>query len=399
METKTSEHAAITSEKIPAVNLKAQYDSIRAEIDAAMRSVLERQAFILGPEVAELEKAVAAKHQCAHAIGCASGSDALLLSLMALGIGEDDHVIAPPFTFFATGGSIARTGAKPVFADIDPRTFNLSPAAVERSLESPKLKGRVKAIMPVHLYGQCADMDELLAIAKRHGLAIVEDAAQAILAHYKGRPAGSVGNTGCFSFFPTKNLGGFGDGGMITTNDGMLAQRLRVLRVHGAAKKYIHSVLGLNSRLDNLQAAILLAKIKHLDEWTRSKREKAATYRQALLRSGLCQPDAVYPSQRYPVALPYAAPDRDHVYHQFTLRVLRRDELALHLKEKGIETTVYYPVPLHVQEAFAYLGGKAGDCPESERSAAEALSIPVFAEITDQQQTRVVDEIKAFYAS
>jgi len=382
--------------KIPSVNLKLQYRSIHHEVNAAIEKVLERQAFILGPEVKELEEAVAESQACSHAIGCASGSDALLLSLLALGIGAGDRVLTPPFTFFATGGAVARAGATPVYVDIDARTFNISPAAVEKALAALPA-GSVKAIMPVHLYGQCADMEALGNIARQHNLVLIEDAAQAIRAHYAGQAAGSMGVCGCFSFFPTKNLGGCGDGGMITTNDAGLAERLRSLRVHGSVKKYVHAYLGMNSRLDNLQAAILLVKMRHLPAWTEARQQKAAFYRQAFLESGLSDPAAVYPSAEHPVVLPYVAPSADHVYHQFTLRVPQRDELSQHLAGQGIETVVYYPLPLHLQGAFAYLGGKAGDCPESERAAREVLSIPIFPEITEEEQLTVVEEIKGFY--
>ena len=422
--------------KIPAINLKLQYEAIREETHAAIRRVLERQDFILGPEVSELEQAVARRHDCAYGIGCASGSDALLLSLLALGIGPGDAVLVPAFSFFSPAGSVARTGARPVFVDIDPRTFNLAPSAVEAALRGGQIQGMPKAMIPVHLYGQCAAMDSLLELAARHHLSIIEDAAQAIAARYRNRAAGAMGLCGCFSFYPTKNLGAWGDGGMITTNDAALAERLRLLRNHGSvdsaspstlvqggpfdsaqdgerqsnrepqpnrsprADRYRHACLGINSRLDTLQAAILLVKLKYLDKWTAERRKKAAFYRAAFLDAGLSDPAAIYPSRAAPVVLPYTSPEAEHVYHQFTLRVERRDELAAYLSERGIETAIYYPAPLHLQPAFASasssLGGRRGDCPESERAAQEVLSIPLYPELTDEQQSRVVEEIKKF---
>jgi len=383
--------------KIPILDLKLQHEAIRPELEAAIRRVFERQDFILGAEVSDLEQAVARGQDCRYGIGCASGSDAILLSLLALGIGPGDAVLVPAFTFFATAGSVVRAGARPVFVDIDPRTFNLRPEAVERALRGPYAHGVPRAVIPVHLFGQCAAMDPLLKLAERHDLRVVEDAAQAIAARYRGRAAGSMGITGCFSFYPTKNLGGAWDGGMITTNDASLAERLRLLRNHGSAERHRHEHLGFNSRLDTLQAAILLVKWRHLDEWTAARKAKAAFYCAAFREAGLSDPSAVYPSPAAPVVLPFSSPEAKHVYHQFTVRVERRDELALHLAEQGIETAIYYPVPLHLQPAFASLGGRAGDCPESERAAQEVLSIPLYPEITEEQQARVVQAIKKFY--
>ncbi len=387
--------------KIPAVNLPLQFESIRKEIDASIRHVLERQSFILGPEVQELEQAVARAQDCAHAVGCASGSDALLLSLMAMGIGPGDPVLVPAFTFFSTASSVVRAGATPVFVDIDPRTFNISPEAARQALASHKTGKPVKVVVPVHLYGQCADMDALSALAAQSGIHIIEDAAQAILARHRRRAAGSMGDCGCFSFFPTKNLGGYGDGGMVTTNDSSLAERLRPLRDHGLVKKHVHACLGINSRLDTLQAAVLLVKLRHLEEWTKFRQKRAAYYRKAFADAGLSDAAAThpYPTREAPVVLPYVAPDAGHVYHQFTVRALRRDEMARHLAAKGIESAVYYPIPLHLQEAFSYLGGQPGSCPESERAAGEVLSLPVYPEITEEQQSRVVEEIKRFYSA
>ena len=385
--------------KIPSVNLHLQFESIREEIDTRIRQVLERQSFILGPEVQELEQAVAAKQNCSHGIGCASGSDALLLSLLALGVGPGDHVLTPAFTFFSTASSVVRAGAAPVFVDIDPRTFNISPEAAGQTLASHQPPGSVKAAIPVHLYGQCAGMDALSDLAKQYGLHMIEDAAQAILARYRQRAAGSMGVCGCFSFFPTKNLGAFGDGGMITTNDAALAERLRALRDHGLVKKHVHARLGINSRLDTLQAAVLLVKLRHLEKWTELRRKRASFYRKAFAESGLSDLSATYPTRELPLVLPYVAPDADPVYHQFTLRVLRRDDLIQHLARKGIESGVYYPIPVHLQEAFSYLEIHPGSYPESERAAREVLSIPVYPEITEEQQFRVVEQIKRFYSS
>ncbi len=385
--------------KIPAVNLQFEDEALRAEIEAAIRRVLEHRQFILGPEVCELEQALAQRTGCSHAIACASGSDALLLSLLALGVQPGDRVLVPAFTFFATAGSVVRAGATPAFADIDPQTFNISPAAAETALESKPTAGRIQAMIPVHLYGQCAAMDRLLALAERHGVLLIEDAAQAILARHQGRPAGSMGICGCFSFFPTKNLGAFGDGGMITTQDRALAERLRALRDHGAVKKQAHSFLGLNSRLDTLQAAILLVKLRRLERWTRLRQEKSAFYRNAFLEAGLSDAKAIYPNEPYPVVLPHESPHADSVYHQFTVRAASRDELQKHLASRGIEAVVYYPVPLHLQPAFGYLGGQTGDFPEAERAAREALSLPLYPEIAAEQQRRVVEEIQQFYSS
>ena len=384
---------------IPSVNLRLQFESVREEIDVSIRQVLERQSFILGPEVQELEQAVARAQDCSYAVGCASGSDALLLSLMALGIGPGDPVLVPAFTFFSTASSVVRAGATPVFVDIDPRTFNISPEAVRQALASHNTGKTIRAVIPVHLYGQCSGMDALSEMAKQYDLHIIEDAAQAILARYGRRAAGSMGDCGCFSFYPTKNLGGAGDGGMITTNDTSLAERLRALRDHGSVKKYAHACLGINSRLDTLQAVVLIVKLRHLEKWTELRRKRALFYRAAFSDTGLSHPSAAYPTREAPVVLPYVAPDAGHVYHQFTVRALRRDELARHLAAKGIESAVYYPIPLHLQEAFSYLGGQPGSCPESERAADEVLSLPLYPEITEEQQTWVVEEIKRFYSS
>lgn len=380
---------------IPTVDLKLEFETIREEVEVAVHRVFERQDFILGPEVAELEHEMACCHDCSEAVGCASGSDALLLALMALGIGPGDGVLVPAFTFFSTASAVARLGAEPIFVDIDPRTFTINPAAVELALQQ-KRSTAVKAVIPVHLYGQCAEMETLVALATQNGWSIVEDAAQAVLARYRGRAAGSIGRAGCFSFYPTKNLGGAGDGGMITTNDVEMAQRLRLLRNHGSADKCHFSLLGLNSRLDTLQAAVLLVKLRHLDDWTRQRRQRAEYYRQAFAASDLISPDEHYPSAQAPIVLPSQAQEGEHVYHQFAVRAYQRERLSEHLHAHGIGTAIYYPVPLYRQPAFAYLGAPAV-CPESDRAAAEVLSLPLYPGLTESQQSYVVQQVLDFF--
>ena len=363
------------------LDLKAQYADIRQEVLDALTRVLESQHFILGPEVEAFEKEVSVFTGCSHAIGCASGSDALILALLALDIGRGDEVITTPFTFVATAGSIARVGAKPVFVDIDPGTFNISPRAIEKAITP-----RTKAIMPVHLFGLSADMNEINALAGARQIAVIEDAAQAIGARYEGRAAGSMGAIGCFSFFPSKNLGGAGDGGLVTTNDLELAQKLRLLRVHGAKKKYEYELLGMNSRLDALQAAILRVKLRHLDAWAGARRRNADRYRE-LFREFRLEPL---------VTSPPVPPRSIHVYNQFTIRVKDRDTLREHLQSRGIPTEIYYPKPLHLQNAFAYIGHKLGDFPASELAGREVLSLPIYPELTDEQQRMVVAAIADF---
>ena len=370
---------------IPILDLTRQYRAIRSEINSAILRVLESGRFILGPEVEEFEKEIASCLGAKHAIGVASGTDALLLSLKALDIGPGDKVIVPSFTFFATAGVVVNAGAELVFADIDPRTYNIDPGHVRRLLEGGGLAGKVKAIIPVHLYGQPADMDELMRIAAEHDIYVIEDAAQAIGAEYKGRKAGTIGHLGCFSFFPTKNLGAYGDGGLVVTNDDELAEKVRMLRVHGSKPKYYHHLVGTNSRLDALQAAILRVKLPHLNEWTLARQKIAARYDELL-------------GDIAAIKLPYRVPDRTHIFHQYTIRVLngQRDALRRHLKEEGIGTQIYYPLPLHLQPCFRSLGYKEGDLPESERASHEILSLPMFPELTDEEQEYVVREIKAF---
>ncbi|MBI5761308.1 MAG: DegT/DnrJ/EryC1/StrS family aminotransferase [Planctomycetales bacterium] len=365
---------------IPLIDLVAQHRTIEQEVMEAVAKVFAEQKFILGEEVSELECEIAKYCDSREAIGCASGTDALLLSLMALDIGPGDEVITSPYTFFATGSSITRLGAKPVFVDIDPVSFNLAPAAVEAAFTP-----RTKAIMPVHLFGQCAEMEPLWRLAARTGVAIVEDACQAIGAEYQRRRAGVLGTVGCFSFFPTKNLGGAGDGGMITTDDADLARRLRRLRVHGDSGGYEHLEVGLNSRLDALQAAVLRVKLRYLDHWTMARQRNARRYASMFHEYGLLDV----------VTLPASLPDRRHVYNQYCVRIAdgRRDEVLKFLKSQQIGCAVYYPKPLHVQTCFANLGYQAGQLPHSEQAAAETLALPIFSELTDVQQERIVRTI------
>jgi dTDP-4-amino-4,6-dideoxygalactose transaminase len=361
---------------IPGFSLTRQNAELEKELTKVILEVIRGGQFILGENVAKLEKEIADLCGVDYAIGVGNGSDALFLALLACGVGPGDEVITTPFTFFATAGSIAHTGAKPVFCDIDPGTFNIDPSKIEDVITE-----RTKAILPVHLYGQAADMDPINSIAKKHNLYVIEDAAQAIGAKYKGRPVGSLGDVACFSFFPTKNLGAFGDGGMLTTNDPELEARIRILRVHGAKKKYHHEILGCNSRLDALQAAILSVKVKYLGDWTEARRSLAEGYREKLRAAG----DAI--------VQPAVMDGAYHVYHQYTVRVSHRDAVQEELKSKGIASTVYYPLPLHLQPVFNNLGYKPGDFPESEKAAREALSLPMFPELKPSEQDRVVEEL------
>lgn len=368
---------------VPLLDLKQQNDALRPEIEAALGRVLDTNGFILGGEVAELEKELAAYCGVRYAIGCASGSDAILLALMALDVGPGDEVITTPYSFFATASSITRLGATPVFVDIDPVTYNLDAAQVEA-----KITSNTKAIEPVHLYGQCSDMAALREIAGRHGIPVVEDAAQAIGAEEDGVQAGAIGEIGCFSFYPSKNLGGMGDGGFVTTNDDALAKKLLALRVHGAEEKYYHKYVGINSRLDGFQGAVLRVKLPNLDEWTDKRRANAATYRRLFTDLGLTEQ----------IGLPFERSNAKHIYNQYVIRVPgRRDELRTFLTEKGIGSDIYYPVPLHLQECFAYLGYKAGDMPESEKAALETLALPIYPEMRPEQQEYVAETIVEFF--
>lgn len=377
---------------IPLLDLSAQHQPIQAEIMAAIEQVLSSQAFILGPEVTKLEERVAAYSQARAGIGVSSGTDALLVALMALDIGPGHEVITSPYSFFATAGAIVRVGARPVFVDIEPETFNIDPVKIERAI-----RPNTKAIIPVHLYGQCAEMAPIMALAKQRGLHVIEDAAQAIGADYAdGRRAGSVGTVGCFSFFPSKNLGAMGDAGMVVTNDLDLAERIRVLRVHGSKPKYYHKLIGGNFRLDSVQAAVLNVKLNYLDEWTRRRQENAERYRTLFQQAGLTdKPGVVLPEARYR----RAGVKHHHIYNQFVIRAPRRDELMAHLKQQGIGSEIYYPVPFHLQECFQPLGYKEGDFPESERAAKETLALPIYPELTPEQQQQVVQTIQRFYSS
>lgn len=367
---------------VPLLDLKAQYKAIKPEIMAAIEAVCDEQGFILGPRVLELEQAVAKYVGASHAIGCASGSDALLLSMMAMEIGHGHEVITVPFTFFATAGSISESGARPVFVDVQLDTFNMDPAKIEA-----KITPRTRAIMPVHLFGQCADMEAINAIAQRRNLTVIEDACQAIGSSRNGAKAGALGDTGCFSFFPTKNLGGFGDGGMITTRAAQLSEKLMMLRVHGSKIRYVHELPGINSRLDALQAAVLRVKLNHLDKWAEGRQRNARRYEQLFADAKL--------SER--ITLPRTDKGNVHVYNQFTIRAHRRDDLRTYLKEKGIGSETYYPIPLHLQSCYRELGYKKGDFQVSERAAEEVLSLPVYAELTEDQQAHVVRTIADFY--
>lgn len=366
----------------PFLDLKAQFAAIREEVMRAVARVMESQQFILGQEVQSFEQEMAGLAGTSAAVGCASGSDALLLSLLALGVGPGDEVITTPFTFVATAGAVARVGAKPVFVDIQADTFNINPKLIP-----PVINERTRAIIPVHLFGLPADLDAILRTAEEHKLAVIEDAAQAIGARYDGRAVGSLGTFGCFSFFPSKNLGGAGDGGLVTTSHPELAQRMRLLRVHGSRQKYHYEILGTNSRLDALQAAILRVKLAHLEDWTRARRCNAERYRKLFAEHGL----------EKQVNLPASPSARLHVYNQFVIRCPGRDSLREFLRQHGIPTDIYYPEPLHLQPAFAYLGYQAGELPQAEAASKEALALPIYPELTEEHQTAVVRAIAEFY--
>jgi dTDP-4-amino-4,6-dideoxygalactose transaminase len=370
--------------KVPLLDMRALHQPIREEVLAAVTRVIDSNAFIMGEDVKLLEKAIAAYSHVPYAIGCASGSDALVLALMAAGVKHGDAVLTTPFTFFATGGSIVRAGATPVFVDIDPLTYNMDPQSLEEAIRRTP---RAKAIMPVHLYGGCADMDPIMEIARSRGCMVIEDGAQSIGAEYKGRAAQSIGDIGCISFFPSKNLGGFGDGGMVLTQDEALAKKLSALRVHGAAKKYFHEWVGINSRLDSLQAAVLRVKLQYLDNETGGRQKNAARYRENLGSAGL------------PIALSTPAPYQTrHVYNQFVIRTTKRDQLKAHLGENGIGTEVYYPLSLHQQVCFSDLGYREGDFPVSEKAANEVLAVPVHSALSEQDVDYVCQQIRAFFA-
>jgi dTDP-4-amino-4,6-dideoxygalactose transaminase len=385
---------------VPLLDLKAQFAQIRAEVMPAIDKVCASQHFILGEQVRVLEEEVARYCTASYGVGVSSGTDALLLALMALNIGAGDEVITTPFTFFATAGTIARTGARPVFCDIDPATFNLSASTVQSFIDdhcaaqggqliNRATGGRIRALMPVHLYGQSADMDPLMAMARRYGLKVIEDAAQAIGTEYKNAVrAGTIGDIGCFSFFPSKNLGAFGDAGLCTTNDPELAERMRVLRVHGGKPKYFHALIGGNFRLDELQAAVLRVKLKYLDGWTEGRQRNAAYYDAAFAGAGLGAK----------LRTPLAVAGYRHIFNQYVVRAQNRDALRARLTERGIGSEIYYPVPLHLQKCFAYLSHRAGDFPQSEQAAGETLALPIYPELEQSQLAYVVATIRDFYA-
>lgn len=370
--------------KVPLLDLKAQYATIRDEVRAGIDRVMESQQFVLGPETVKLEEDLARYSQTKFAIGCASGSEALLLALQSCGVGAGDEVITTPFTFFATASAITRLGARPVFVDINERTYTIDPARVADAITS-----KTKAIVPVHLYGHCAEMDPLIELSKTHGIPIIEDAAQAIGAEDRGRRAGSMGVIGTLSFYPSKNLGGAGDGGMLVTSDEEHAERLRMLRVHGERQRYFHKLVGINSRLDELQATVLHAKFAHLDEWTVARQRNVQEYEIMFADAGLIGK----------FDLPFVRPGARHVFHQFVihLRDGRRDALRDHLRERGVGCDVYYPVPLHLQECFEFLGYRKGDYPLSEGAADETLALPVYPELTPEQKDYVVASLVEFF--
>ena len=386
--------------KVPLLDLKAQYESIRPDVERAIRDVMESQHFILGPHVQRCEQAIAAYAGSPHGVGVSSGTDALLISLMAENVGPGDDVITTPYTFFATVGAIARLGATPVFVDIDPVTYNIAADQI-----AAKVTSRTKAIIPVHLYGQSADMRAVMEVAAAHGLVVIEDAAQSLGAEYEGRRSGSIGDYGCFSFFPSKNLGAAGDAGMVVTNDAARAERLGILRAHGSKPKYYHRMVGGNFRLDALQGAIVSAKLPYLDGWTEGRRRNAERYHQLFAESGLtvCNTREWAAGSRNEdggpaphVVLPTEVTDR-HVFNQYVIRISSRDELKADLQKKGIGTEVYYPVPMHTQECFRELGYVPGDFPESEAAAAHTLALPIYPELTDEQATYVVHGIREFF--
>jgi len=362
---------------IPLLDLKTQYHNIKSEIDKAIESVLDSGQFILGPQVKRLEESIAAYIKASYAIGVGNGTDALVIALRACGIGPGHEVITAPFTFFASAESVSAVGAKPVFVDIDPKTFNIDAAKIEKAITS-----KTRAIIAVHLFGQTADMEPIMDIAKKHDLLVIEDACQAMGAEYMGKKAGSLGHVACFSFFPTKNLGTYGDGGIIVTSDAQIEQKARMLRAHGSTKKYYHEMIGYNSRLDELHAAILNVKLKYLDQWNEKRRRNAAIYDKLLKECG--------------VVTPYVAPYAKHIYHQYVIQVERRDELAATLKAKGIASAVYYPLPLHLQKAYKDLGYREGDMPYAEAVCKKVLALPMYPELEPEQIEYVVETIKDF---
>ncbi len=366
--------------RVPLIDLKRQYQSIKGEIDSAIQDVLESQAFILGPQVEELEGLFASYCETNHAIGVSSGTDALLLALKSLEIGVGDEVITSPFTFFATAEAICNVGAKPVFVDIEPDSYNIRPDLIEKSISE-----KTKAIIPVHLYGQCADMDPILEIAKEHDVKVIEDSAQSVGSEYKGRKAGSMGDFGCFSFFPSKNLGGLGDGGMVTCNSEELKELIHMLRIHGGKPKNYHVALGINGRLDTIQASVLIKKLRHLDLWCEKRRQKASYYTKQMKGLNLVTPKIMDFNK--------------HVFHLYVIRAKERDRLMEYLKTNNIDCAAYYPVPQHLQECLSHLGYKEGDLPEAELAAKETLALPIFPEITQEEQDYVINTAKDFLST
>ncbi len=390
--------------KVPLLDLKPQYTSLKKELDEAILKVAESQYFILGPEVEKMEKEFCDYLGCKHAIGVSSGTDALLIALMSIDIKPGDEIIVPTYSFFATAGVVARMNAKPVFADIDPVTFNIDPNDIEK-----KITSKTKAIIPVHLYGQSADMQPIMEIAKKHNLKVIEDAAQAIGVQYKdGKSVGTIGDIGCFSFFPSKNLGCYGDGGLVTTNDDKLAYMLKIKRVHGGEQKYFHKVIGGNFRIDALQAAVLGVKLPHLDSWSEKRRKNAELYNKLFIEAGLAEkpgktkfdsknkvllPGAVY---KPAVHSPQSAIKNYHIYNQYIIRVEKRDGLKKFLTEKEIGNEIYYPVPFHQQECFSDLGYSKGDFPEAEKASETSLALPIYQDLSEEQQRYVVEQITEF---
>jgi len=387
--------------KVPILDLNAQHKKIEEEINQAIKRVCASGQFILGDEVAKFEEEIASYCKVDYAIGVSSGTDSLLVSLMALGIAPGDEVITSAYSFFATAGVISRLSGRPVFVDIEPETFNINPFLIEE-----KITGKTKALLPVHLFGQVAEMSPVMQLAEKYNLAVIEDSAQAIGAQYKDeRIAGTIGDAGCLSFFPTKNLGGFGDGGMVLTRDKKFSEKIRILRVHGARPKYYHKVIGGNFRLDSLQAAILRVKLKYLDEWTEKRQENGRNYRQIFIEKGLEElvhlPKAIYHPHLTPPPLRGRIEERGirnyHIYNQFVIRVKKRDQLKEFLEENGVDTAIYYPISLPLQECFKGLGYRSGDFPQAERAAKETLALPIYPEITREMQEYVVEKIKEFY--
>jgi dTDP-4-amino-4,6-dideoxygalactose transaminase len=389
--------AAGQQQSVPMLDLKRQYESIADQIRVAIEGVLVSQHFIGGPELDGFERESAEYLGVRASIGCASGTDALWLALAASDVEKDTSVVTTPFSFFASVSSIVRCGATPILVDVDPATLNLDPAKVEAALKRGRAQN-IRAVMPVHLYGQCADMDRFARLADEHKVAIVEDAAQAFGAAWKGRKAGNLGKAAGFSFYPTKNLSAYGDGGCVTTDDEQVAKRVRRLRNHGSERRYYHQEIGWNSRLDAIQAAVLRVKLKHIDDWNQRRRIIACRYHGLLGGAGLILARAQTVSKQAPIALLAFSPDAHHIYHQFVVRALDRDRLRNFLTERGIGSEIYYPVPLHLQECFRYLGYRAGDLPESERAAREVLALPIFPELREDEQQRVVAAISEFYS-